>query len=71
MPLELKSTVKEFVLEDESGYSFRITAVYDPEWGWNASLSVTAHGFVEAEDAINALELPLTHALRLLKEAKQ
>lgn len=67
MPLELTATSKTFRLHDESGYEFVANADYDPEFGWNASISCAVRGIKTAEEAVAGLTLPLERALLMVR----
>lgn len=68
MPLTLKANSLTYCLEDESGYSFTINAVHDPEWGWEASVTMTACGMKTSEGAIEHLGSAAEAFLRQLNE---
>lgn len=53
--MKLKATRLEFRSEDASGYAFDVTAVRDPEFGWEASVSMSTHGMASAEAAVEHL----------------
>lgn len=69
MPLNLKTTSQEFTLENESGYKFEVKTIYDPEFGWDAYVSMSTHGFKTSEGAIDHLKGTAEWFLRLLTEA--
>lgn len=64
--MQLKATRLDFRSEDASGYAFDVTAVRDPEFGWEASVSMTTHGMVSAEAAIERLRHACEAFLRKL-----
>jgi hypothetical protein len=70
MSLSLKTTASTFTVEDESGYHFTVDAVFDPEFGWTASVSMNVSGIKTAEDAVAYLAKPAEHFLRMLREAE-
>lgn len=52
--MKLKPTEKNFkyTIGDESGYRFNITATFDEEIGWNATLEMKSFGLNTAENAV-------------------
>lgn len=52
---------------DESGYRFTVVAVYDPETGWSASVSMATHGYTTPEHAVQHLTLSAKEFVRQVK----
>lgn len=67
--MKLTSTRMEYEFSDESGYGFRVVAVKDSEFGWSASVDMTAHGYISPEAAINHLHHAAEAFLRQLRES--
>ena len=53
--MKLTATRKAFRFEDESGYSFDVTAEETPDKGWSASVTMRTAGYIAAEDAVRRL----------------
>lgn len=68
MPLDLKASHLTFHLHDDSGYAYSIDAVYDPEFGWQASVSISSHGMSSSDAAIKHLRQAAKAFLRQLDE---
>ena len=72
MPLDLKSTRVTYSLHDppeaDSGYKFTVDAEQDPEWGWQASVIISTHGFKTADAAIEHLRHAAKAFLRQIQE---
>lgn len=66
--MKLTATRHEYRLEDESGYSFHVTADYDPEFGWSAYVSARTDGRKTPESALSSLTVAVEHLLLQLKE---
>ena len=66
--MKLTANSMTFEHKGEDGYSFTVDAVYDPEFGWSASVSMVAHGRKTPEDAIRHLRHSAEAFLRALNE---
>lgn len=62
---QLKTTNSEYILEDESGYSFRVNTAHDPECGWSASVSFASYGMRGEDAAIDKLTQAVERFLRM------
>lgn len=67
MKLEATRKGYSYSIGDESGYRFEVDAVHDPEFGWSATVTMGAHGFKTAEDAVRHLKHSAEAFLRQLK----
>ncbi len=68
--VKLKATRYDYRLEDDSGYAFDVAVVHDPEFGWESSVSFSAHGLVGPDEAVQALRCAVEHFLRQMPEAR-
>lgn len=44
----------EFTSDPDNGYRFHVVCTRDPEFGWSASIAMSAHGLASPEAAIEA-----------------
>jgi len=66
---KLKATRHVYNFADESGHRFQVITEYDEEWGWNAHVTMSAHGMRTAEGAVGALGDSVRHFMRMLDES--
>lgn len=66
MALTLESTVERYEMKDASGYGYTIIARKDPEWGWQADVTMTTSGAKTSEAAVAHLRASAEHFLRQL-----
>jgi hypothetical protein len=64
--VELKATELKYEFFDENGYSFTVTAQFDPEWGWSAQVVLSTNTAKTSEAAIDRLEAPAREFLKQL-----
>lgn len=64
--MKLEPTRVEYTFCGESGYSFRVTAVKDDEWGWHAAVTMESFGAPTADDSVADLKRSAEEFLRHL-----
>lgn len=64
--MELQATRREYLLQDEGGYSFKVVTEQDPERGWSATVTIAALGMANEQAAVDRLWHPVLHLLRML-----
>lgn len=64
--MKLVADSKTYSFEGADGYSFRVDAILDPEWGWRASVTMTASYFKTDEAAVQHLRHAVEAFLRQL-----
>lgn len=66
--IKLESTQLQYELTHPSGYMFKVTAVWDEEFGWTAHVTMTNSGLKTAEAAVEGLSYPAKFFLKALEE---
>lgn len=66
MKLSATVVVQAFEFEDASGYGYRVEATRDPEFGWDAVVSMRSGGAKTPEAAVLHLRSAAEHFLRQL-----
>lgn len=66
--MKLTANSMTFEHKGEDGYAFTVDAVYDPEFGWSASVSMRSDGLKTPQSAVKHLRHSAEAFLRALNE---
>ena len=65
MALDLRATVREFSVHDESGYAFKLVTTWDPEAGWSAVVNLDGKYMATEQAAIDKAVVAAQQFIRI------